>query len=90
VSRTRIDATEANDGPIDDDLLANLKSVRLALARDEGVPAYVVASNRTLMALASMRPTTTADLDAIHGMGTKRIARYGDAFVNAVRGWTRC
>jgi len=75
-------------GPVDNDLLARLKVVRLSLAREEGVPAYVVAPNRTLEAMAAHRPTSETALSEIHGMGPQRIARYGAAFVDTVRGWS--
>jgi ATP-dependent DNA helicase RecQ len=73
---------------VDDDLMAQLRAVRTSLAQDQGVPAYVIAPNRTLEALAASRPTSEDALSAIHGMGPQRIARYGAAFVQVVRGWS--
>ena len=75
---------------VDGDLLARLRAVRLSLARDAGVPAYVVAPNKTLVSIAELRPTSESALAEVHGMGPGRIARYGPAFVDAVRGWTQC
>ena len=87
---TTFDPTESNDGVVDEDLLAHLRQTRYRLAQDDSVPAYVVASNRTLNAIAAMRPTSIDALASIHGMGRKRITRYGDELIDAVRGWTRC
>ena len=87
---TRIDISEGGDGVIDEDLLARLRTVRRELAQDAAVPAYVVASNRTLLGIAAARPTSEAALREIHGMGPQRVARYGASFVDAVRGWTGC
>ena len=87
---TRIDISEGGDGVIDEDLLARLRAVRRDLAETEAVPAYVIASNRTLLGIAASRPTSTEALEGIHGMGPKRVARYGASFVEAVRGWTGC
>lgn len=75
---------------VDSDLLARLRSVRTSLAKEEGVPAYVVAPNKTLVSMAELRPTSESALSSVHGMGPSRIARYGPAFVDAVRGWTQC
>ena len=75
---------------VDGDLLARLRSVRLSLAREAGVPAYVVAPNKTLVSMAELRPTSEGAMAGVHGMGPGRIARYGPAFVDAVRGWTQC
>ncbi len=86
----RIDPWEANDGVIDEDLLAQLRRARSEMAHAAEVPAYVVASNRTLSALAAARPTSVDALSAIHGMGPQRIARYGASFIDVVRGWTGC
>lgn len=69
------------------DLLETLKAVRRKVAADEDVPAYVVASNRTLEAMAVSRPTTRDALMALDGMGPKRMSRYGAHFLNALRAW---
>ena len=87
---TRIDITEGGDGVVDEDLLAHLRRVRKELANEASVPAYVVASNRTLLGIAAARPTSEDALLEIHGMGRQRVARYGASFVDAVRGWTGC
>jgi ATP-dependent DNA helicase RecQ len=75
---------------VDEDLLGRLKMVRTGLARDEGVPAYVIAPNKTLVSMAELRPTSEGALSDVHGMGPSRVARYGPAFIDAVRGWTQC
>jgi len=75
---------------VDGDLLSRLRSVRYGLAREAGVPAYVVAPNKTLISMAELRPTCEGALEEVHGMGPSRIARYGPAFIDAVRGWTQC
>ena len=85
-----VDPWEANDGVIDEDLFAQLRQARWELAQAADVPAYVVASNRTLAAMAAARPTTETALSQIHGMGRQRIARYGASFIEVVRGWTGC
>jgi ATP-dependent DNA helicase RecQ len=90
VATAHIDPWEANDGVIDEDLLAQLRRARWEMAQAAEVPAYVVASNRTLNALAAARPTTEEALSSVHGMGPQRIARYGASFIDIVRGWTGC
>jgi ATP-dependent DNA helicase RecQ len=75
-------------GPIDSDLLGELKQVRGRLARAADVPAYVVAPNRTLEEIASLRPTTKGGLMTVHGMGKERYRRYGSVLLKTVREWT--
>jgi ATP-dependent DNA helicase RecQ len=80
---------ETELGPIDSDLLGELKQVRGRLARAADVPAYVVAPNRTLEEIAALRPTTKGGLMTVHGMGKERFRRYGVALLKTVREWTR-
>ena len=56
-----------------------LRSERGRLAREQGVPPYVIFHDSTLIALASRRPRTMSDLTDIPGMGLKKIERYGAA-----------
>jgi DNA helicase-2/ATP-dependent DNA helicase PcrA len=59
-------------------LMSALRAWRLATARSDGVPAYVVATDALLAELADRRPTTIAALRRIKGMGPSRLARYGE------------
>ncbi len=69
------------------DLLASLRDLRMQLARQRDVPAYVVASNRTLEEMARLRPTTRRAMLEIHGMGPTRFHLYGRAFLDAIRAY---
>ncbi|HMV67932.1 MAG TPA: ATP-dependent DNA helicase RecQ [Myxococcota bacterium] len=69
------------------DLLALLRDVRGQLARDESVPLYVVASNRTLDDMATLRPLTRAAMLGVHGMGDRKYEKYGSAFLEVIREW---
>lgn len=64
------------------DLFERLRQLRKDLADGRGVPAYVVFSDRTLEEMARRRPRTAGDLLAIHGVGQKKLAEYGEAFLN--------
>ena len=76
--------TPAGPQAKDDGLRALLQDVRSQLARAQGVPPYVVATNRTLDEVALRRPTSIAELTIVHGMGDVRVQRYGAAFLEAV------
>jgi DNA helicase-2/ATP-dependent DNA helicase PcrA len=54
-----------------------LKEWRLARARADEVPAYVVFNDRTLAELAEQTPRTIAELAAIPGIGPAKLERYG-------------
>ncbi|MCA0303570.1 MAG: DNA helicase RecQ [Proteobacteria bacterium] len=62
-----------------------LKALRTRLAQQQGVPAYVVFSDRTLAELASHRPTSPRAFREIHGIGDAKLERYGAAFLEVVQ-----
>jgi DNA helicase II / ATP-dependent DNA helicase PcrA len=66
-------------------LFEALRTWRIERARTDGVPAYVVADNKTLAAVANQRPTSAEELMAVPGMGPHRITNYGDEIVAIVR-----
>ena len=65
-----------------DPLLQALREWRLAIAREHGVPAYVVFHDSTLQAIAAARPRTLEDLRGIPGIGAKKLDRYGQALLS--------
>src|SRR6185295_3015791 len=71
--------------PADATLFARLRALRRALADAEGVPAYIVFSDAVLLRIATARPTDDAGLLAIPGVGPAKLARYGGAFLDAIR-----
>ena len=70
---------------VDGALLDRLKTLRKSLARENGVPPYVVFPDRTLEAIAARRPRTLGALSDIPGVGPARLERYGEQFLDAVR-----
>ena len=65
--------------------LDRLRGWRTERARADGVPAYVVAPNALLEALAAAAPTDPDQLAEVQGMGPKRVERYGEAILAALR-----
>lgn len=61
----------------DEALLDRLTAWRRERARTDGVPAYVVADNKTLAAIAAHRPVDDAGLLSVPGIGQRKIAIYG-------------
>jgi ATP-dependent DNA helicase RecQ len=73
------------DGPV----LAALKRKRRELAACENVPAFVIFPDRTLIDMASKRPTTLEALREVYGVGERKIALYGEAFLAALHDASR-
>ena len=67
-------------------LFDELRAWRQAAARREGVPAYVIAHDRTLRDVAELRPASHADLEAVWGLGPGKRERFGDELLAVVRG----
>jgi DNA helicase-2/ATP-dependent DNA helicase PcrA len=62
---------------IDDELLAQLKEWRLKISKELSVPAYVVFTDNTLIAIAESLPTDDAALVAIPGIGARKLEQFG-------------
>jgi ATP-dependent DNA helicase RecQ len=63
-----------------------LRAHRAQIAKTKGVPAYVVALDRTLVEMASHPPRSATEMLRIFGMGPARVEQYGDGFLQALRG----
>ncbi len=57
---------------------------RAQLAKSEGVPPYVILSNRELKAIVQARPQTKSALLSIDGIGRQRLERHGEAMLEAL------
>jgi ATP-dependent DNA helicase RecQ len=66
-------------------LWERLRAWRAAIAKEHGVPAYVVFHDATLAELARARPQTEAALGQISGVGTRKLERYGAALLDLLR-----
>ena len=77
-------AKEAFAGANDDPLWQALKSKRLELAREQGVPPYVIFHDSTLLEILNQRPQTLIEMGRISGVGQAKLAKYGDAFLEVL------
>ncbi len=71
---------------LDEDLHARLIEWRARTAEAQRVPAYVVFTDATLIALAERRPGAPEELLAIAGIGPRKLGFYGDAVLALVSG----
>ncbi|AZO79679.1 MULTISPECIES: DNA helicase RecQ [unclassified Bosea (in: a-proteobacteria)] len=65
-------------------LFEHLRQLRLTLAREEGVAAYIIFTDRTLIAMARERPPGLEEMRAIEGVGERKLAQYGEVFLDAI------
>lgn len=83
---SRRPAVKAMVSDEDAPLLSALKAKRRGLAEAAKAPAYIIFTDRTLIEMAETRP---ADLDAmarVGGVGAKKLASYGAAFLEVING----
>jgi len=66
-----------------------LREVRLQLAHARHVPPYLIFHDTTLREMVQRRPSTMHDLHDIYGVGAKKAADFGDAFLDAIRTFCR-
>jgi DNA helicase-2/ATP-dependent DNA helicase PcrA len=85
-SERKLGRCESCPSDLDDELLERLRDWRLRTATAAKVPAYVVFTDATLMALAERRPTSDAGLIDIAGIGPRKLALYGPAVLALVGG----
>jgi ATP-dependent DNA helicase RecQ len=71
---------------VDADLFERLRDLRRDIAAEQGVPAYVVFSDRTLADMAASRPSSDAEFLDVHGVGQAKLERYGQVFLEAIAG----
>ena len=67
--------------PQDMPLWEALRGLRTRLAKDSGVPPYVIFHDATLQEMVKKRPLTVADMRYITGVGDQKIKRYGQQFL---------
>ncbi|HSG08558.1 MAG TPA: HRDC domain-containing protein, partial [Longimicrobiales bacterium] len=86
--RTKLAAhVKSTAGVVDpdaEDLFQRLRTLRKRLADRQGVPAYIVFSDKVLWEMATRRPGTPVELLDVPGVGPAKLERYGQAFLDEV------
>ncbi|WP_129338177.1 ATP-dependent helicase [Cellulomonas endophytica] len=72
-------------GPVDEALLARLRTWRDGVARETSKPAFTVLTDAALEAVARARPTTDRELALVDGVGAVKLRRWGSAVLAVVR-----
>ena len=75
------EATLAGEGSA---LLGALKALRLEIARERGVPAYIVSPDRTLIDMVRRRPRIEAEFAEVNGVGVAKLKEFAVPFLAAI------
>jgi ATP-dependent DNA helicase RecQ len=70
---------------VDRELCEELRKLRRELARERGVPAYIIFGDVTLRDLARKIPSTPHSLLAVSGIGMKKLEQYGERILEIMR-----
>ncbi|MFQ5427929.1 MAG: DNA helicase RecQ [Thermodesulfobacteriota bacterium] len=69
---------------VDRELWRALRERRTELAREQGVPPYVIFHDITFMEIVERRPQNMEEMSLISGVGEKKLELYGEAFLNII------
>jgi ATP-dependent DNA helicase RecQ len=69
----------------DQGLLGHLKKLRMSLARERGVPAYVIFTDRALHDMAKRKPANLDEFANVHGVGQAKLREFAPIFLDAIR-----
>ena len=72
-------------GERDQSLWEALRALRRKLAEKQGVPPYVVFHDATLAEMVALRPQSLSEFAHISGVGERKLAAYGEEFVEVIR-----
>jgi len=79
-------AADADLPEADTKLLTELRALRLSFAKERGVPAYVVFTDRTLVDMARRKPVTIDEFAEVHGVGAAKLRDFAEPFLKAISG----
>jgi ATP-dependent DNA helicase RecQ len=75
---------EPFNGAGEDRLWQALKAKRMELAREQGVPPYVIFHDSTLLEMRESKPGSLTEMGRVSGVGQGKLARYGDDFLKVI------
>ncbi len=80
--RTKIEETTVRR---DDPLFEHLRMVRKEIAEQDGVPPFVVFSDKTLKEMCDKKPTNEQMFLGVSGVGQNKLEKYGEKFISAIK-----
>ena len=70
--------------PVAAPLFEALRAHRLALAKDQGLPPYVIFHDSTLLEMARAKPRSLREMEQLSGVGRAKLDRYGEGFLRVI------
>ncbi len=85
--RVELEDGEGAALPVDRALFDQLRELRRQLARERGLPPYLIFNDRTLTEMAARKPRTPEEFRRIKGVGDKKAADLGPVFLDKIGKW---
>jgi len=85
----KTDIEEASWEGVDRGLFEHLRTVRREVAKERGVPAFIVFGDVTLRGMARLRPGSRDALRRVRGVGDRKLADFGARFTAEITGYCR-
>ena len=90
LARPRVPKSERASSPpevpdYDDSLFQELRELRKSIAREKGVPPYIVFGDRTLQQMAQCYPQSRDSFSRIFGVGKAKLEEYSERFLRVIR-----
>jgi ATP-dependent DNA helicase RecQ len=82
--RAKASRPAADLPPADADLFEKLRAWRASVAKEQGVPAYIVFHDATLREIAARKPATLRELGTVSGVGENKLAKYGEGVLEVL------
>lgn len=83
-AQTKKEKKKTKKETIKENLFDKLKELRKNLAKEEGIPAYLIFTDATLEEMAKDKPTTHSEMLEISGVGETKLANYGEEFLDLI------
>lgn len=80
--KTAVHATKSL--PQNDELFEELRQLRREFAEKQGVPPFVIFSDKTLHEMSAVMPATAADMLNVKGVGESKMEKYGKQFLEVI------
>lgn len=81
----RVEARQSGKIDYDQELYEQLRALRGRLAKERGVPPFVIFGDRSLYEMAAYYPQTMESFSGIFGVGEEKLARFGDDFLKVIK-----
>ena len=83
--RERRRKRDGTANPVDDPIFEALRECRRDMAKEAGVPPYVIFHDGTLRDMAAIRPKSLRDMGLVSGVGARKLEAYGEAFLAVLK-----